>query len=688
MPLPIAALLVLLPADPLPLTLSVDLDGDGRLDLAVLDDRGSVRALLRAPDGSFGDRGPLRGLPEGLRELSWRDLDGDGDPDLLALTASGPRLFENLGALEFLEIGLLGGESSPDARPQWIDLDGDGGHDVVLCVAGELRLLRQEQAFRFVDSGRFPLGSGTSDTAAATVGATVSGTTPTGGLASAGAPSGLCAGSIFDMALGGCITASSMASLGQLYPLSLDFNVRASSGYVGMGTASPADRLHVVGVVRAQGGLRFGDGTLQTTAQLVGPTGPQGPAGPEGAAGPVGPTGPTGPTGPAGASPFTLNGTSAVYTQGNVGVGLTSPVYPLQVETSQGRALYARNTSSSGINFALYGQNSSSDGRGVFGWATAASGTSFGGVFQSDSTSGRGVSGAANAASGSTYGLLGSASSPDGRGAFAQNSATSGNAIGVHGTTSSPDGYAAYFTGATGSRNYFQRSMGINTLNPLAELHVSNVSGNADLLVKRNDATHGFNFGVNATPKLFISKSDGGSFTDYLTIDGSTGNVGIGTTSPAGALHVFAPAGDGSVVLPGSSISATEILDEPGIASRFKDVTTLQPSVFTSVISRTIAAPTDGYIVGIATTQVLASNPLLGGLLLGLSTSATSLPADKEYIHSVGNNFATVSVHDVFPVTAGSHTVHLIAHISGGGQAENARLTLSFHPTAYGLVNP
>jgi hypothetical protein len=38
------------------------------------------------------------------------------------------------------------------------------------------------------------------------------------------------------------------------------------AGNVGINTTSPLDPLHVVGVVRATGGVRFGDGSLQTTA--------------------------------------------------------------------------------------------------------------------------------------------------------------------------------------------------------------------------------------------------------------------------------------------------------------------------------------------------------------------------------------------------------------------------------------
>lgn len=66
----------------------------------------------------------------------------------------------------------------------------------------------------------------------------------------------------------------------------------------------------------------------QGAAGPPGPTGLQGPTGPQG---PTGATGPQGPAGPAGASPFSLNGTNAVYTQGNVGIGTATPAAGLHI---------------------------------------------------------------------------------------------------------------------------------------------------------------------------------------------------------------------------------------------------------------------------------------------------------------------------------------------------------------------
>jgi hypothetical protein len=83
---------------------------------------------------------------------------------------------------------------------------------------------------------------------------------------------------------------------------------------------------------------------LVDSGDLSGTTGPSGPQGPAGDAGPTGDTGPQGPTGSQGAigpqgaqgdpgaSPFSLMGSDAVYTDGNVGIGTTTPAVALDVD--------------------------------------------------------------------------------------------------------------------------------------------------------------------------------------------------------------------------------------------------------------------------------------------------------------------------------------------------------------------
>ena len=98
------------------------------------------------------------------------------------------------------------------------------------------------------------------------------------------------------------------------------------SGNVGIGTTTPGSRLTVTGVIEStSGGVKFPDGTTQTTATAVGPQGPAGPAGATGPQGPVGPTGNTGAAGPQGPA----GNTGATGPQGPAGAqGVVGPQGP------------------------------------------------------------------------------------------------------------------------------------------------------------------------------------------------------------------------------------------------------------------------------------------------------------------------------------------------------------------------
>ncbi|MBM4293799.1 MAG: hypothetical protein FJ126_02705 [Deltaproteobacteria bacterium] len=167
----------------------------------------------------------------------------------------------------------------------------------------------------------------------------------------------------------------------------------------------------------------------------TGPTGaqgPQGPIGPQGPQGPQGLTGPQGPTGPAGASPWELNGADTYYTQGNVGIGTTSPVSPLHIISgSPGLAIRAV-AEASGEAVAVYGYSSSPDhplAAGVAGSATGygagvrgISYSTFGvGVWgRNTATSGTGIYGVSEATEGTGAGVKGQSNAPLGLGVYGQ----------------------------------------------------------------------------------------------------------------------------------------------------------------------------------------------------------------------------------------------------------------------------
>jgi hypothetical protein len=194
-----------------------------------------------------------------------------------------------------------------------------------------------------------------------------------------------------------------------------------------------------------------------------------------------------------------------INANGNVGIGINIPGYPLHVETTtQSLAIYGQNYASSGTTYGVFGESHSTTGRGVYGLATASSGTTYGvhghvnspagyaGYFTGPAesrnyfersvgigtntpgyplhvetaTESRAIYGQNNASSGITYGVRGESSSTDGRGVYGFATAGSGTTYGVYGHVNSPDGYAGYFTGHVDSRNYFERSVGIGTATP------------------------------------------------------------------------------------------------------------------------------------------------------------------------------------------------------------------------------
>ena len=172
----------------------------------------------------------------------------------------------------------------------------------------------------------------------------------------------------------------------------------------------------------------------------MGPAGPQGEIGPEGPpgadgpTGPAGPEGPAGPAGPPGTSPWTLSGFDTFYTQGKVGVGTGSPLYPFHA-SSNGALFYTVN-----------GENTGNSGAGVRGIASSTSGTTYGVFGYSQASSGTGVYGQATNTSGTTYGVYGTAASANG--------------FGVYGVNTASGGVAGYFAGKLRSTSETNLSTG------------------------------------------------------------------------------------------------------------------------------------------------------------------------------------------------------------------------------------
>jgi hypothetical protein len=110
----------------------VDFDGDGKLDLCLVSS--SRVALAQNQGDSFSDV-YLPGFTGGARSAVWADYNGDKLPDLLLATATGPKLFTNLGKGQFRDDSkLLPSENCYNlTAAAWIDADGDGQMDILLA---------------------------------------------------------------------------------------------------------------------------------------------------------------------------------------------------------------------------------------------------------------------------------------------------------------------------------------------------------------------------------------------------------------------------------------------------------------------------------------------------------------------------------------------------------------------------
>src|ERR1051326_1009750 len=110
---------------------AIDFDGDGKVDLCLV---GATRiALLQNGSESFNEIS-VPGELSGCRSAVWADYNGDGLPDLLLATPTGPRLYTNLGNGNFYDVTyLLPKEACYNCTAvAWIDYDGDGRPDILV----------------------------------------------------------------------------------------------------------------------------------------------------------------------------------------------------------------------------------------------------------------------------------------------------------------------------------------------------------------------------------------------------------------------------------------------------------------------------------------------------------------------------------------------------------------------------
>jgi len=215
---------------------------------------------------------------------------------------------------------------------------------------------------------------------------------------------------------------------------------------------------------------------------------------------------------------FAFYGVGDGYFSQNLGIGTTQPDYRLEIRggSSNYLSVFDNNNDNSGDTYGIY-----------------ANGDAYG------TTTG--------AARGAYVKATGGSTSGDAHGLYSYTRAYgSSPAYGVYsqataGPTSGRE-YAFYGLG----EGYFSERLGVGsttfpaTTDVLIE-GIGSTGDNADLFMKEKGSDWGFNFGItgsgSSTAKMYISKTDGSTFNDFMILTGDR-NVGIARTPVTNRLEV------------------------------------------------------------------------------------------------------------------------------------------------------
>lgn len=184
----------------------------------------------------------------------------------------------------------------------------------------------------------------------------------------------------------------------------------------------------------------------------------------------------------------------------------------------------------------------------------------------------------------------------------------------------------------------------------------------------------------------------------------ANGGVGIGTNAPMGAFDVAGPSGDTTVNLPNSSLSAPEILDEPGLAAAVSPdqfILTQKATVPQLLTQVTITIPASGYVLlrGSASLKTGGSSQRNQAYLQITEAAGQSLLPSAR-LAGPGENDAPTKFHffdldvdQIYFHDAGTYTFYLegLAHPSNGSGATTVlvrpTLIATYFPTSYGAVS-
>ncbi|MEQ1822722.1 MAG: hypothetical protein ABL949_09440 [Fimbriimonadaceae bacterium] len=242
----------------------------------------------------------------------------------------------------------------------------------------------------------------------------------------------------------------------------------------------------------------------------------------------------------------------------------SSPTYMIRATNNDGSAnasaLIGIANSPTGVTYGTWAETKSVSGRALFGYASATSGATYGSYAIANSNAGRAAFGLAQSATGNTYGGWFQSNSPDGVGSYARNIA------GGIGLRAESTGTALEVLGKSAFSDF--ASVGPRT-SPLTGFDLFRISSNsanyAGMYITTPAGGQPFYGYDNATHRGWTELTAGGSLLTSLdgaikmAIEGSSGNVGIGTIAPTYKLDVLHGGSTGARIKSSSSFSVVDI---------------------------------------------------------------------------------------------------------------------------------
>lgn len=197
----------------------------------------------------------------------------------------------------------------------------------------------------------------------------------------------------------------------------------------------------------------------------------------------------------------------------------------------------------------------------------------------------------------------------------------------------------------------------------------------------------------------FFQIQDGNNSPFFRVEGNASGNNGqVDISGNSNTVFNTSQLGNLSVILPTDAVNSTEIENEVGTANAFNGGGITLTGAYQTILSQTITAPTNGFVLAIATAEIAwnktASTTNLWSRC-GISTDSTSLGAAMDITAGVPSSAADgfyyfpYSASGIFQVSAGTNTFYFIGEeLSGDGcRVWDSNLTLLFIPTSYGTVS-